>query len=155
MAALPTQRGYDEQSVTQLAVFLSNRVGELREVLRKLHAAQVVVHALSIDESVDYAVLRVVADKVEASKQALRAAGFAVSESTLLAVELPDESTGMLTVCQSLISAEINIHYAYPMFTRPHGRGVVVMHVDSFQTAAEVLKKSGMTLLDERDLVVA
>jgi hypothetical protein len=41
------------------------------------------------------------------------------------------------------------------MFTRPHGKGVVVMHVDSLQTAAEVLKKSGMTLLDERDLVVA
>lgn len=152
---MPTQRGYDEQSVTQLAVFLSNRVGELREVLRKLTNAHVVVHALSIDESVDYAVLRLIVDKVEASKQALKAAGFAVSESTLMAVELLDDQTGLLSICQSLISAEINIHYAYPMFTRPHGKGVVVMHVDSFQTAADVLKKSGMTLLDERDLVVA
>lgn len=153
--ALPTDRGYDEQSVTQLAVFLANRIGELREVLRKLGAAQVVVHALSIDESVDYAVLRVVVDKVEASKQALRGAGFAVSESTLLAVELLDDQTGLLSICQSLISAEINIHYAYPMFTRPHGKGVVVMHVDNFATAAEVLKKAGMTLLDERDLAIA
>ena len=41
------------------------------------------------------------------------------------------------------------------MFTRPHGKGVVVLHVDSFPSAAEVLKKSGMTLLDERDLVIA
>jgi hypothetical protein len=153
--ALPTERTYDEQSVTQLAVFLSNRVGELREVLRKLHAAHVVVHALSIDESVDYAVLRVVVDKVEASKQALKGAGFAVSESTLLAVELPDDHVGLLAICQALISAEINIHYAYPMFTRPHGKGVVVMHVDGFSTASEILKKSGMTLLDERDLAVA
>jgi hypothetical protein len=130
-------------------------VGELREVLRKLAAAQVTVHALSIDESVDYAVLRLVVDKVEASKQALKAAGFAVSESTLLAVELPDDHAGLLGVCQALITAEINIHYAYPMFTRPHGKGVVVLHVDGFSTAAEVLKKSGLTLLDERDLVVA
>jgi hypothetical protein len=153
--ALPTERTYDEQSVTQLAVFLSNRVGELREVLRKLGGAHVVVHALSIDESVDYAVLRLVVDKVEASKQALKGAGFAVSESTLLAVELPDDQTGLLSICQALISAEINIHYAYPMFTRPHGKGVVVMHVDSFPTASEILKKSGMTLLDERDLAIA
>jgi hypothetical protein len=152
---LRTERDYDEQSVTQIAVFLSNRVGELREVLRKLGSAQVVVHALSIDESVDYAVLRLVVDKVEASKQALKGAGFAVSESTLLAVELLDDQTGLLTICQALISAEINIHYAYPMFTRPHGKGVVVMHVDSFPTAAEILKKAGMTLLDERDLAVA
>jgi hypothetical protein len=152
---LPTERTYDEQSVTQLAVFLSNRVGELREVLRKLGNAQVVVHALSIDESVDYAVLRLIVDKIEASKQALKGAGFAVSESTLLAVELPEGHAGLLAICQALISAEINIHYAYPMFTRPHGRGVVVMHVDGLQTAADVLKKAGMTLLDERDLVIA
>ena len=152
---LRTEREYDEQSVLQLAVFLSNRVGELREVLRRLGAAQVTVHALSIDESVDYAVLRLVVDKVESSKQALKSAGFAVSESTLLAVELTDEQTGLLAICQSLISAEINIHYAYPMFTRPHGKGVVVMHVDSFPTAAEILKKAGMTLLDERDLTIA
>ena len=153
--ALPTQRDYEEQSVTQLAIFLSNRVGELREVLRKLASAKVVVHALSIDESVDYAVLRLVVDKVEASKQALRGAGFPVSESTLLAVELPDDHAAMLEICQALIQAEINIHYAYPMFTRPHGKGVVVLHVDSFSSAAEVLKKSGMSLLDERDLALA
>jgi hypothetical protein len=152
---LPTEKAYDEQSVTQLAVFLSNRVGELREVLRKLGAAQVAVHALSIDESVDYAVLRLIVDKNEAAKQALKGAGFAVSESTLLAVELPDDLTGLLSVCQALISAEINIHYAYPRLTRPHGKGVVVMHVDGFPTAADVLKKAGMTLLDERDLAIA
>jgi hypothetical protein len=153
--ALPTDRAYDEQSVIQLAVFLANRVGELREVLRKLGAAHVVVHALSIDESVDYAVLRIIVDKVETCKQVLRGSGFAVSESTLLAVELPDGDSGLLAICQSLISAEINIHYAYPMFTRPHGKGVVVMHVDGLPTAAEVLKKAGMSLLDERDLAVA
>lgn len=153
--ALPTERTYDEQSVTQLAVFLSNRVGELREVLRKLGAANVVVHALSIDDSVDYAVLRLIVDKVDTCKQVLRGSAFPVSESTLLAIELRDEETGLLAICQSLISAEINIHYAYPMFTRPHGKGVVVMHVDGLPTAADVLKKAGMTLLDERDLAVA
>jgi hypothetical protein len=153
--ALPTQRAYDEQSVTQLAVFLSNRVGELREILRKLAAAQVVVHALSIDDSVDYAVLRLIVDKVEASKQALKAAGFAISESTLLAVELLEEPGALVAICQALITAEINIHYAYPMFTRPRGKGVVVIHVDNYPTAAELLKKSGMSLLDERDLGVA
>src|SRR5512134_1450069 len=122
--ALPTERAYDEQSVTQLAVFLSNRVGELRDVLKKLGTAQVVVHALSIDESVDYAVCRLVVDKVETSKQALRGSGFAVSESTVLAVDLPNGEAALLSICQALITAEINIHYAYPMFTRPHGKGV-------------------------------
>jgi hypothetical protein len=152
--ALPTQRDYDEQSVTQLAVFLSNRVGELGEVLRKLTAAQVTLHALSIDASVDYAVLRLIVDKVEASKQVLKGSGFAISEGTLFAVELQQDQ-GLLAICHALLSAEINIHYAYPMFTRPHGKPVVVIHVDNYPTAAEQLKKSGMSLLDDRDLVVA
>jgi hypothetical protein len=150
-----TERDYEEQSVTQLAVFLCNRVGELRDLLRKLHGADVTVHALSIDESVDYAVARLVIDKVEAAKQALAGGGFAVTESTGIAIELPEDPHGLFTICQALISAEINIHYAYPMFTRPRGKGVVVMHVDSLQTAAEVLRKGGITLLDQRDLAVA
>lgn len=152
---LRIERDYEEHFVTQLAVFLTNRVGELRDILKKLDGAQVVVHALSIDDSVDYAVLKLVVDKLEACKQALAGSGFPVTESTLLAIELPDTQTGLLTICQALIRGEVNIHYVYPMFTRPHGKGVVVMHVDSLQTAAEILRTSGMTLLDQRDLVVA
>src|SRR5687768_15106074 len=127
-----TERGYEDPSVTQLAVFLQNRVGALRDVLRRLEAAQVTVHALSVSDSVDYAVVRLIVDKCESAKTALRTNGFPVSENTLLAVELPDDRAGLLAVCQALIAAEINIHYAYPMFTRPRGRGVVLIHVDSF-----------------------
>ncbi len=148
-----TERGYDDPSVTQLAVFLQNRVGELRDVLRRLEASQVTVHALSVSDSVDYAVVRLIVDKCETARGTLRGAGFAVSENTLLAVELPDDRAGLLAVSQALIAAEINIHYAYPMFTRPHGRGVVVIHVDSFGPATEVLRKNGFALLDERDLL--
>ena len=152
---LRTERDYEEHVVTQLAVFLSNRVGGLRDILKKLGGASVVVHAFTIDESVDYAVLNLVVDRVDAAKQTLAGAGFAVTEGTVLAIELADEQGGLLSACQALLGGEVNIHDAYPMLTRPHGKPVVVMHVDSVPTAANLLRAAGITLLDQRDLAVA
>lgn len=147
-----TDRGYVDPTVTQLSVFLQNRVGELREVLRRLEHAQVLVHALSVADSVDYAIVRLIVDQVETARTSLRGGGFAVSENAVLAVGLPAENRGLLAICQALIGAEINIHYAYPMFTRPKGSGVVIVNVDSRSVAADILKKAGFDLVDERDL---
>ena len=58
-------------------------------------------------------------------------------------------------ICRSLIQAEINIHYAYPMLTRPHGFGVFIVHVDENNTARELLIDDGFKLLDESDLGLA
>ena len=58
-------------------------------------------------------------------------------------------------ICRSLIQAEINIHYAYPMLTRPHGFGVLVIHVDENETSRNLLLDDGFNLLDESDLGLA
>ncbi len=147
-----TDRGYDDPTVTQLSVFLQNRVGELRDVLRRLEAAQVQVHALSVADSVDYAIVRIIVDHVDTARSTLRGAGFAVSENLVLAVGMPPQRDGLLAICQALIGAEINIHYAYPMLTRPKGCSVVIVNVDSRAVASDVLKKAGFDLVDEPDL---
>lgn len=145
---MKTEHGYQDPSVTQIAVFLQNRVGELWDVLRHLDAAQVTVLAVSVADSVDYAIVRLIVDDLEAARLALRDAKFAITESTLLCVELPDERSGLMAVCRALIQAEINIHYAYPMLARPNGRCAVVVHLDSRPNAIDVLRRNGFTLLE-------
>ena len=88
---LRTDREYDEPCVHQLAVFMHNRIGQLRDVLARLEEANVTVHALSIVDAVDYAVARLVTDKIDAARRALKEAGFPITETMLLAVEIPDE----------------------------------------------------------------
>ncbi len=149
---LQTQRRYDEPAIPQLAVFLDNRVGKLREVLRHLTAEDLLVHAISVVDSADHAIVRLVVDRAEAAYDALREAKFPVVISELLAVEVPNERHGLRMICRALLQAEINIHYAYPMLTRPHGFGVLLVHSDNLHTAAEILDDSGFTLLATADL---
>lgn len=149
---ITTQRRYDEPAVHQLAVFLDNRVGKLREVLKHLNAADLRVHALSVIDSADHAIVRLVVDRSEQAYDALREARIPVVISELLAVEVPDERHGLHSICRVLLQAEINIHYAYPMLTRPHGCAVLLFHVETLSTAAEVLIEQGFQLLDSSDL---
>ena len=149
---LKTEHGYDDPSVRQIAVFLHNRVGSFREVLKTLEDAAVAVHALSVSDSADFTIVRLVVGDVEGAKRALNEGEFPHAESSILAVELGDDKKGLLAVCRSLIRAEININYAYSFVTRPRGSAVVAMHVDSIPSAVEVLRTNGFTLLDEQGL---
>ncbi|HYC76811.1 MAG TPA: acetolactate synthase [Planctomycetota bacterium] len=148
-----TERGYEDPSVRQLAVFLQNRVGQLREALKTLDGAGVCVQALAITDSADFAVLRLVVDRTEAAARALTEAGFVSTEVQALAVEIPEDPNGLLSVCRALIQGEININYCFPMLSRPRGRACVVIHVDSRSTAADILRRNGFGLLDEADLL--
>ncbi|MCI0650347.1 MAG: acetolactate synthase [Planctomycetes bacterium] len=149
---IQTARGYEDPVITQFSIFLQNRVGELADLLRHLEQASVVVHALSINDSVDFAVLRLVPAPLEVARATLIKAGYTVSEGNLVGVELADNKGGMLSVCRALIQAEINIHYAYPMLFRPRDQAVVLIHVEHPPTATEVLRKRGFALIDHRDL---
>lgn len=150
--SLRTERDYEDPSVTQIAVFLQNRVGQLREVLRCLDAASISVHALSVTDSADFAVVRLIVDLPAAALAALEREAFAVTESTVLAAEIPEGRAGLLGLTRALIQGEVNIHYLYPMLTLPNGKSVVVVHVDAVPTAIEVLRRSGCRLVDEQDL---
>lgn len=150
--SLRTERDHEDPSVTQLAVFLHNRVGQLREVLKCLESAALAVHAVCVSDSSEFAVVRLVVDDLERARQVLKEEGFAASESLALAVELPEGPPGLLGLCRALLQAEVNIHYAYPMIARPHGRAVMVLHVDSLPPATECLRRAGYVLVDELDL---
>jgi hypothetical protein len=149
---LQTQRRYDEPSVSQLALFLDNRVGKLREALRHLTAEDVLVHAISIVDSADHAIVRIVVDRAEVAYDTLREVGFPLVISDLLAVEVPNERHGLRMICRALLQGEMNINYAYPMLTRPRGFGVLLVHVENVRFAADVLQDSGFQLLDGSDL---
>ncbi len=149
---LQTQRRFDDPAVPQLAVFLDNRVGKLREVLSHLNTEDIFVHAISVVDSTDHAIVRLVVDQAEKAHDALREAHLPVVISELLAIEMPDERSALPQICRALLRAEINIHYAYPMMTRPRGYGVLLVQCDNAMMAAEILDDCGFTLLDSGDL---
>jgi hypothetical protein len=145
--------GFELTRVRQFTVFLENRVGRLQMLMRCLEEGSR-VSALSIEESADAALIRIICGDPEFGRDALRQSGFSFSESEVLAVELPSPIRSqhpLIAICSALLAAEINIHYVYPLMVRPNGPAVV-LYVDDPTLAAQLLIRKGFTLLGESDL---
>ena len=147
-----TARGRDWPSVRQFNVFLENRVGVLLDLVRKFELAENRIVALSVDDSVDYAIIRMVLSDPERARETFELAGIAFLESDLLVVQLPEGPQPLATICKALLSAEINIHYAYPLMLGAKGHPALALHVDSHETAVAILQSQGFTILAEKDL---
>ena len=144
--------GFEPVRVRQFTVFLETRVGRLQMMLRTLERGTGHIAALSIEESADTALVRLICSNPDDSALMLREAGFSFSESDVLVVELPKKlKQPLIAICTAMLSAEINIHYAYPLLLRPRGP-TMALYVDDPTLAAQVLIRKGFTLIGESDL---
>ena len=146
-----TARGRDWPSVRQFNVFLENRVGMLLELVRKFEVSNNRIVALSVDDSADYAIIRLVLRDPDRARETFELSGIPYIESDLLVVQLPPGPHPLVEICKALLEAEINIHYAYPlMLTREHP--ALALRVDNHETAVSILRQEGFTILTEADL---
>lgn len=145
--------GFELTRVRQFTVFLENRVGRLQMLTRALEEGDRVV-AISIEESADAALVRLICAHPDLGRDSLRKAGFSFSESEVLAVQLPGHlKQPLIALGAALLAAEINIHYIYPLLVRPGGPALV-LYVDDPTLAAQLLIRKGFTLLSEHDLML-
>jgi hypothetical protein len=147
-----TMRGRNYPVIRQFTIFLENRVGKLLEVVRRFEGSRVRIVAVSVSETAECALVRLLLSYPEQGREILERAGLAIIESDLIGVELPQGPQGLLEVCTALLQAEINIVQAYPLLFRPHGRAAVALMVDNIETAQETLASKSFTMLTEADL---
>jgi hypothetical protein len=147
-----TARGRDWPSVRQFNVFLENRVGALMEVVRRFETTDNHIVSLTIVDSADCAIIRIVLSNPERALEVFRQASLPITESDLLVVQLPQGPQPLLQICKALLVAEINIHYAYPLLVGPDGRAALALHVDDHETAVHTLSSKGFILFTENDL---
>jgi hypothetical protein len=144
--------GFEPARVHQFTIFLENRVGRLQSLVRALEAGTQSIAALSIEESADTALVRVICSDPDAARETLRSAPFSFSESELIAVRLSKRKPQPFgAICSALLAAEINIHYAYPFLIGPGGPALA-LYVDDTQLAAQLLTKKGFSLIADSDL---
>jgi hypothetical protein len=148
-----TARGRDWPSVRQFNVFLKNRLGALLDVVRRFETTDNHIVSLTVVDSADCAIIRIVLSDPERALEIFQQAGLAVCESDLLVVQLPDGPQPILKICKALLEAEINIHYAYPLLLGPYGRAALALHVEDHEVAVHTLSRQNFTILTENDLV--
>ena len=144
--------GFESTRVRQFTVFMENRVGRLQTLVRSYEESTGKIMALSIQNSADTALVRLICSDPDTAKEVLNKDGFSFTEQDLLVVQVPKRSQHpLMLICQALLAAEINIHYAYPLLISPGGPALA-MYVDDPTLAAQLFIKKGFTLIGESDL---
>ena len=117
MSGPQIERAYETPFIRQFDVFMPNRVGKLCELLTLLDESKVEVAGLSVVDSAEWAVVRMVFDDPGKAREKLKAAAVAFTESDVLAVEISEAET-LNKICKALVAAELNLQFAYPLFIR-------------------------------------
>jgi hypothetical protein len=138
--------------VTQLSVFLHNRVGALLDLVRLMNENSIEVLGVSLQDAADLTLVRMVVSHPVAAQRALAAAGISCTDKQIVAVELAEGSHDLARALSALLCAEINIHHSYPLLVRPSGRAVLALFLDDFETGGEALSRSGFKVLSQDEL---
>jgi hypothetical protein len=147
-----TIRGRDWPSLRQFLVILENRVGSLTDLVLRLERDDIRVIALSIVDNVDVAIARVMLDNVERGRELFELSGLTFFENDMVGVELPEDARPFVSVCSSLLQAEVNVNYMYPLLYRRSGRSAIAVNVDDIDLAISILTDQGLKIVTEDDL---
>lgn len=132
--------------VKQISVFLENKSGRLAAVTRVLGENGINIRALSIADTSDFGILRLIVDDPPRAYAVLKEAGFTVSVTDVMAVEIPDTPGGLADVLDILGRAGANIEYLYAFVSKSAGNALVLFKVEDVETAARALQEKGITV---------
>ena len=132
--------------VKQMAVFMENRKGRIGELTKVLKKNNIDLVTLSIADTKDFGILRCITRDNARAEQALRAAGFTVTTTELIGVEVADEPGRLAEVLEE---NDVNIEYLYSFARQSVGTGIILFKVDNEALALKALKDKGVKILEE------
>ena len=139
-------------TIEQLSVFVENKPGKLVEALETIAAADVDMRALSLADTADFGILRIIVDKPQVALAALQDAGYLVRSNSVLPVSVGDKPGGLAAVLRLLADSSIDVEYTYAFISHEKDRAYVILRVADNEIAAKVLKDSGIPLLSSGEM---
>jgi len=138
--------------IKQLSVFLENSPGRMISIIRSLEEEGIDIRALSLSDTSDFGILRLIVSKPEQACEALRAKGSTVRITEVLGIGIADQPGGLGKAVQLLSEQSVNIEYMYA-FTSPYNNNAyVILRVEDNEAAAAVLQAGGVELLSPEDV---
>jgi hypothetical protein len=131
----------------QISVFIENKSGRLAEVTRVLGEADVNIRALSLADTSDFGILRLIVNDREKAQTVLKGKGFTVSKTEVVAVEVPDRPGGLFQILNTLDCESINVEYMYAFVERCGENAVIIFRFDETDKAINALQQKGFNIL--------
>ena len=138
--------------VQQISIFLENRVGRLQEVTDLLAENDINIRALSLADTSDFGILRLIVNKPEQTIRMLREGGFTVRENEVIAVEVEDRPGGLARTLELFSRAGISVEYMYAFVERSGNNAVIIFRFDNVDQAIAVLLKNAVNILDGKKI---
>lgn len=138
--------------IKQISIFLENKSGRLARVTRVLGENNINIRALSIADTTDFGILRLIVNDPDKAFSILKEAGFTVSSTDVIAVEVPDRPGGLAEALAMLQEAGINIEYLYAFLQKATRAALVVFRVEQLDEAVSALQTRGFRILDGEEV---
>src|SRR5258705_9391036 len=146
-----TASGRGGNAVVQFSVFTPNRLGRLHDLVRLLASHNVHVLALTILDTTDSAIIRIVVDDPDRARELLDEHGFPFTDSRLVVVEL-SSATELSRLMSALLEAELNINYLYSFIPHPQGQSMLALSMEDNELAEQILKRHQFVVLKQSDI---
>jgi hypothetical protein len=133
--------------VEQISVFLENKPGSLEQATRVLKDANINIRTLSLAETADFGILRLIVNDVEKANKVLKNSGFQVSKTLVVAVEVPDKPGGLHSIMEVISKEGINVEYLYAFVEKSGQNAVIIFRFDAPEKAIDVLVKNSFAVI--------
>ena len=134
-------------NIKQISIFVENKSGRLAEITRIIGEAGIDIRAISIADTSDFGILRLIVDRPDEAVAALKTAGMTASITNVIAIGIDDKPGAFAKALAALSEEGISIEYMYAFISRDKGRAYVLLRVDNNERATETLSRGGFTLL--------
>ncbi len=148
---MATAKARTNEAVVQFSVFTPNRLGRLNELIGLLNTRQVHILALTVLDTTDSSIIRLVVDDPQGARKLLEESGFPFTESHLLVVEL-ETVTELTEIVSALLQTELNINYLYSFIPHPGGHSLLALSMEDNEMGEQVLKSHNFRVLRQADI---
>jgi len=138
--------------VKQISIFLENKSGRLAQVTQILAENSINIRALSLADTADFGILRVIVNDAEKASNILKTAGYTLGETDVLAVEVPDRPGGLANVLLPLWKADLDVEYMYAFVQRTGENAIMIFRFEDVDKAIEALKESSVRILSGKEV---
>lgn len=138
--------------IKQLSVFVENKLGRMSDITGVIGDAGIDIRALSIADTSDFGILRLIVDKPDDALEALKQAGITVSLTDVIAVGIEDKPGAFAKAVKIMSDAGIGIEYMYAFISRSDSQAYVIMRIEDIDKGIEAMQKNGIKLLSSNEV---
>ena len=138
--------------IQQLSIFVENKSGRLAEITEVLAAAGIDIRAISVADTNDFGILRLIVDKPTEAVEALKQAGLTVSLTSVIAMGIDDKPGEFSKAMRILADSAIGVEYMYAFISRDRGKAYVILRVEDSEKAIDVLMRNNIKILTSKEI---